>query len=82
LLIIVALGQLIAAYCYVKYIQVFWPYFQKKEDHTDGERMGLVDAFKWLVYAAAAMYIINGIGLLIYGIIWGAGVGFGVGAII
>jgi hypothetical protein len=83
--IIVALGQLAALYCYVKYVQVYWPYHSKKEDHNDGERMGLVDAFKYLIYAAAAMYLSNGIAVLIFSIIWGKGamgISYGISTII
>ena len=85
MLIIVAIGQIGAAYCYVKYIQVFWPYFQKKEDHNDAERNGLVDAFKYLVYAAVVMYFSNAIAILIYALIWGEGsfgISYGITALI
>ena len=83
--VIVALGQIAAAYCYVKYIQVYWPYFQNKGDHSDADRNGLVDAFKYLIYAAAVMYTSNGIAILIFAIIWGKGdfgISYGISALI
>ena len=71
--VIVAIGQICAAYCYVKFIQVYWPYNSNKGDHSDADRNGLVDAFKYLIYAAAAMYLSNAIAVLIFSIVWGKG---------
>ena len=53
LLIIVAIGNCGAAFCYYKFVMVFWPHI-KKEDHNDGDRDELVAAFKWLFYAAGS----------------------------
>ena len=79
--IITALGQIAACYCYVKYVQVYWPYFKKKEEHNDEERLGLVEAFKYLIYGAAAMYISKGLSAIIFALIWGKdafGVSYGI----
>jgi hypothetical protein len=78
LLIIIALGQIAAAFCFYKFVMVFWPHI-KKEDHNDADRDELVNAFKWLFYASAAMYISTAIGYMIFYAIW-APKGFGIGA--
>ena len=85
LMIIIALGQAAAAFCYFKFTMVYYAHFKKGEEHDDSDRQSLVDAFKWYAYAVVAMNGATAIAWIIYGIIWGKGelgIGYGISVLI